>query len=113
VRIDEKGHAYVVRSFDAATNRITVDYQGRTQSLALVDPKFGPAPRPAGAPIPGQMQPQQGGPGSRSDRIAEFRAQQQGGQQQAQPQQSAQETARLEAIRAEIARRRGTRPAGQ
>jgi len=114
VRIDEKGHPFIVRSFDAATNRITVDYQGRTQSLSLAEPKFAPAPRPPGVAIPGQMQPQPGSPMSRSDRIAEIRAQregQQGGQQQAQ--QSAQETARLEAIRAEIARRRGQRPAGQ
>jgi len=115
VRVDEKGHPFIIRSFDAATNRITVDYQGRTQSLSLAEPKFGPAPRPPGMPIPGQMQPQQpGSTMSRSDRIAEIRAQregQQGGQQQAQ--QSAQEAARLEAIRAEIARRRGQRPAGQ
>jgi hypothetical protein len=114
VRIDEKGHPYVIRSYDAATNRVAVDYQGRSQTLVLAEPKFGPAPRPAGVPIPGQMQAQPGAPMSRADRIAEMRAQHQGGQQQAQAQPSQQENARLEAIRAEIARRRGTaRPAGQ
>lgn len=103
VRIDEKGQAFTVRSYDEATKRIVVDYQGRSQTIALVEPKFGPGKavattvasatpqRPAGVqPVQSRVQP--------------------GSQRTAQP--SADDSKRLEAIRAEVARRRAAREAG-
>ena len=104
VRIDEKGQSYVVRSYDAESNRINVDYQGRTQLLTLAEPKFAPSktvPMILPGMAPQQMQAQ---PGSK----AELKQQQRSAQQQ-QAQASPAESARLEAIRAEIARRRGQR----
>jgi hypothetical protein len=115
VRLDEMGQPYVIRSYDAATNRVIVDYQGRTQTLALAEPKFGPAPRAVPVAIPGQVQAQQGGaPVTREEWRArrEAQTQQQGQGQQQQAQSSQAENARLEAIRAEIARRRGGRGSG-
>jgi len=112
VRIDEKGQPFVVRSYDEATSRVTVDYQGRTQMLTLAEPKFAPA-KTTPMMIPG-MTPQMIAVGqqigsSRDMRHAQ-RDQQQQGQAQAQP--SPAENARLEAIRAEIARRRSQRDSG-
>lgn len=111
VRVDEKGQSFVVRSHDAATNRIVVDYQGKSQTIVLVDPKFGPGKTVAGAaPMPGMApqavpanaaQPIQG-------RFTPSNSTQGGAQQRAQ-QQSADEAGRLEAIRAEVARRRAQR----
>ncbi|MDF9827708.1 hypothetical protein M2103_001058 [Ereboglobus sp. PH5-5] len=107
VSVDEPGQSFVVRSYDAATNRINVDYQGRTQTIALVEPKFGPgksiavsAPAPAGVARAGAAQPVQG----RASRANSS------GQQNTQ-QRSADEAKRLEAIRAEVARRRAQREA--
>lgn len=121
VRIDEKNDAFVVRSFDEATNRIVVDYQGKAQTLMLVEPKFGPGKTVAGAitlpgVVPGQpgvvaanaAQPFQGRFGPQQGQIRQGQ-----GAQQAQPQQqSADEAKRLEAIRAEVQRRRAARESG-
>jgi len=104
VRIGETNQPYVVRSYDAAATpaRIDVYYQGRSQTLVMADPKFAPA-KTVPMILPG-MAPQQAQPGSKADLKQQQRAQQ--AQQQA---QSPAETSRLEAIRAEIARRRGQR----
>jgi len=114
VRIDEKGQPFVVRSFDAATSRITVDYQGRTQTLALAEQKFAPA-KTVPMMIPGMAPQMQAQPG-KSDKAdkTEWKQVQHNMQQQGQPQAqpSAAENARLDAIRAEIARRRAQRDAG-
>jgi hypothetical protein len=97
-----------VRSYDAESGRIVVDYQGRPQTLTMVDPKFGPAKTAAVVVVtrpgmaPQQMQAQ---PGGRPNL-----GQQQGAQPQAQA--STAENTRLEAIRAEIARRRAQRGSG-
>ena len=109
VRIDEKGQPYVVRSYDAASNRITVDYQGRTQTLALAEPKFGPSKTAPVMMIPGMVPQAQPGKSDKSDK-AEWKQVQHSVQQPAQPSQA--ESARLDAIRAEIARRRAQRDAG-
>jgi len=102
-RIGEAGQSFVISSYDAATNRINIDYQGRSQTLALADPKFAPAktvPMAIPGMAPQQMQAQ---PGSKADLKQQQRAQQQ------QAQASPAESSRLEAIRAEIARRRSQR----
>lgn len=108
VRLDEKGQSFVVRSYDSATNRVSVDYQGKTQTIVLAEPVFGPGKAIAGGVgLPGAaVQPAQGRFSSRIVTGA-----QPGGQQRTQ-QQSAEESRRLEAIRAEVARRRAQREAG-
>lgn len=114
VRLDEKGQSFVVRSYDSATNRVSVDYQGKTQTIVLAEPVFGPGKAIAGGVgLPGAAgqpgaaaQPAQGRFSSRIVTGA-----QPGGQQRTQ-QQSAEESRRLEAIRAEVARRRAQREAG-
>lgn len=114
VRLDEKGQSFVVRSHDAATNRIVVDYQGKSQTIVLVEPKFGPGKAVAGAaPMPG-MAPQAGAvPVQGVQRFAApSAASAQGATQQRTQQQSADEAKRLEAIRAEVARRRAQRESG-
>jgi len=111
VRVDEKGQPYVVRSYDAANNRITVDYQGRTQTIALAEPKFGPSKTTPMMMIPGmapQMQPQSNNPDKAERKMMQHNMQ----QQQPQAQASPAENARLDAIRAEIARRRSQRDSG-
>ena len=125
VRIDEQSQPYVIRSYDAATNHIVVDYQGRSQTLALADPKFGPGKTVAMpvAAVPQQAQQGNLNPNDPRAQRQQFRqqrqgqggqpgAQQQGGQQQQQAQPSAAESARIDAIRAEIARRRSQRTDG-
>lgn len=108
VRIDDKEHPFIVRSYDAATNRIVVDYQGKSQTIVLVEPKFGPG-KSVAAPIalPGvAAQPAvavAGAPGRFTPGG--------GAQQRAAAQPSADEAKRLEAIRAEVARRRAQREA--
>jgi len=130
VHIDEQGQPYVIRSYDADTKHITVDYQGRSQTLALADPKFGPGKTVAMPINPVAMQQgqvQQGNINPNDPRAMrqQYRQQQQqqgqgqpgprngpqGGQQQAQQQAqpSGAEAARIDAIRAEIVRRRGQR----
>jgi len=111
VGIDEKGQAYVVRSYDADNKRVVVDYQGRSQTLAMADPKFGPSKTTA-MMLPGMVpqQPQSSGKSDKANKTEWKQVQQnmqQQGQQQAQP--SPAESARLDAIRAEIARRRAQR----
>jgi len=114
VRVDEKGQPYVVRSYDAGHNQIVVDYQGRSQTLALAEPKFGPS-KTVPMMIPGMAPQMQAQPG-KSDKAdkTEWKQVQHNMQQQGQPQAqpSAAENARLDAIRAEIARRRAQRDAG-
>lgn len=128
VSVDEPGQSFVVRSYDAATNRIVVDYQGKPQTLVLAEPKFG-AGKTIGAPIT------LGAPGSQPAMAASGRftytpgtaagvqnrgnrggnqpqVEGQPAQPQAQAQPSASETQRLEAIREEVRRRREAREAG-
>lgn len=112
VRIDDKDHSFVVRSYDAATKRIVVDYQGKSQTIVLVEPKFGPG-KTVAAPIVL--------PGVAAQTVAASAAQpmpgrfirpgEPGGAQQRMQQPSADEAKRLEAIRAEVARRRAQREA--
>lgn len=65
-KLDEKGHPFVVRSYDAQRDAVTVEYQGRTLNLALRTAKVAsapatphlvassppaPAPQPIGGPV--------------------------------------------------------------
>ena len=120
VRVDEKGQPYVVRSYDAGHNQIVVDYQGRSQTLALAEPKFGPS-KTVPMMIPGMAPQSQANLPPRPDKATDragyeqwkqLRQQQQQGQSQQQAQPSPAENARLDAIRAEIARRRAGRTDG-
>jgi hypothetical protein len=60
-RLNENGHAFVVRSHDTTRDSVTVDYQGRTLTLALKTAKVASAPvtvpqppqQPVAAPAPG------------------------------------------------------------
>ncbi len=109
VRLDEKGQSFVVRSYDSATNRINVDYQGKTQTIVLAEPAFGPGKAIAGAvAMPGTG----GQPAAAQPIQGRFGPPGQAGSQQRTQQQSAEESKRLEAIRAEVARRRAQREAG-
>lgn len=102
VRIDEKGQPFTVRSYDEATKRIVVDYQGRSQTIALVEPKFGPGKAIATTVTAAGPQ-----------RITGAQTVQSRGQPgvQRSTQTSADDSKRLEAIRAEVARRRAAREA--
>lgn len=88
--LDEPGHEFVVRSYDAARDAVTVEYQGRTLTLALKTAKVASAPVPPPAP-PGAVQP--------------AGAQPIGGPVVLNP-TPADEQRRLEAIAAEVNRRR-------
>ncbi|MDR1010390.1 MAG: hypothetical protein LBM04_04575 [Opitutaceae bacterium] len=110
VGLDEKGRAFTVRSYDEATNRVVVDYQGKAQTIALVEPKFGPGKAVAGAiAMPGVVA-QPGVAAAQPFQNRFVRPGQDQTQQRAQ-QQGADEAKRLEAIRAEVARRRAQREA--
>lgn len=53
VGLNESGQPYTVKNFDAATERVTVEYQGRSLALVLQRPKIVAAPvtaAPAGPP---------------------------------------------------------------
>jgi hypothetical protein len=66
VHLNERGNPFTVRTYDAAHDTVTVDYQGRTLTLALHTAKVAsapvtvPTPQPAVVP-PGPPQPV-GGP---------------------------------------------------
>lgn len=85
-RLNEPGHEFVVRSYDASRDAVTVDYQGRSLTLALKTAKVASAP--AGAPSMAGGAPQPlGGPVVLNPTPAD-------------------EQRRLEAIAAEVNRRR-------
>lgn len=93
-RLNENGHGFVVRSHDATRDSVTVDYQGRTLTLALRTAKVASAPvnipQPAAAPTapaPAQGPQPIGGPVVLNPSPAD-------------------EQRRLEAIAAEVNRRR-------
>jgi hypothetical protein len=90
-RVDETGHPFVVRSHDEARDSVTVDYQGRTLTLALRTAKV------ASAPV-NQPQPAQSVAGPASPQPI-------GGPVVLNP-SPADEQRRLEAIAAEVNRRR-------
>lgn len=56
IRANEPGHEFVVRSFDASRDSVTVEYQGRTLTLALKTAKVASAP--ANAPPAANGPPQ-------------------------------------------------------
>jgi hypothetical protein len=90
-RLDERGHPFVVRSHDESRDSVTVDYQGRTLTLALRTAKVASAPVNQPQPVqpataPGSPQPI-GGPVVLNPSPAD-------------------EQRRLEAIAAEVNRRR-------
>ncbi|MEO7599010.1 MAG: hypothetical protein ABIV50_08765 [Opitutus sp.] len=91
-RLNENGHGFVVRSHDATRDSVTVDYQGRTLTLALRTAKVASAPvnipQPAPSPNAAAPGPQPiGGPVVLNPSPAD-------------------EQRRLEAIAAEVNRRR-------
>jgi hypothetical protein len=92
VRIGEKDAPYKTLSYDSAMQAVIVDYEGKRQTLGLKEAKFGAGTVSAAAPVPAAA-PQP--PGSRP------------------PQRAAtgDDAKRLEAIRAEVARRRAAREA--
>lgn len=94
VKLKENGHGFVVKSYDAARDTVTVDYQGRTLTLALHTAKVVSAPvtlparQPANLTSPPPPAPQPiGGPVVLNPTPAD-------------------EKRRLEAIAAEVNRRR-------
>lgn len=40
VKANETGHGYVVKSFDAARSSVSIEYQGRVQTLTLKEARF-------------------------------------------------------------------------
>ncbi|ATC64138.1 hypothetical protein CMV30_09320 [Nibricoccus aquaticus] len=40
VKADEKGNGYVVKSFDAGKSSVSIEYQGRVQTLTLKEARF-------------------------------------------------------------------------
>jgi hypothetical protein len=93
-RLNDTGHDFVVRSYDAARDVVTVDYQGRSLTLALKTAKVASAPVNQPQPGPPMLQPQApqpiGGPVVLNPTPAD-------------------EQRRLEAIAAEVNRRRMVR----
>jgi hypothetical protein len=90
VHLTETGHGFVVKSYDAARDTVAVDYQGRTLTLALHTAKVAsaPVPQPASLVSPPPPAPQPvGGPVVLNPTPAD-------------------EKRRLEAIAAEVNRRR-------
>lgn len=60
VKADEKGFGYVVKSYDAGRSAVSIEYQGRVQTLTLKEAKFDgtvAAPPMVQAPVSGQMRP--------------------------------------------------------
>lgn len=92
-RLNEMGHGFVVRSHDVSHDTVTVEYQGRTLTLALKTAKVAsapvnqPQPMPALAPGPNAAPQPVGGPVVLNPSPAD-------------------EQRRLEAIAAEVNRRR-------
>ncbi|HVU23522.1 MAG TPA: hypothetical protein VHE13_05300 [Opitutus sp.] len=92
VGLNESGHPYTVRNYDEAHDTVTVDFQGRSLTLALHTAKVAAAPvtlpaTPAGMVIPPPSQQPPGGPAVLHPTPAD-------------------EKRRLEAIAAEVNRRR-------
>jgi hypothetical protein len=85
-RLNEPGHEFVVRSYDASRDAVTVDYQGRSLTLMLKTAKVASAPA-SGPPIAGAAPQPVGGPVVLNPTPAD-------------------EQRRLEAIAAEVNRRR-------
>lgn len=57
-RLNETGRDYIVRSYDTAKDTVTIDYQGRTLTLALHTAKVAAAPTsPSGPPGAGPAAP--------------------------------------------------------
>ncbi|MEO6002726.1 MAG: hypothetical protein ABIS43_06210 [Opitutus sp.] len=90
-RLNENGHGFMVRSHDVARDTVTVDYQGRTLTLALRTAKVASAP----VNIPQAPQP-----------VAANNAPQPIGGPVVLNPSPADEQRRLEAIAAEVNRRR-------
>jgi hypothetical protein len=94
IRLNDAGHEFVVRNYDAGRDVVTVEYQGRTLTLGLKTAKVASAP--VTQPMPpmsqpqGQQQPPIGGPVVLNPTPAD-------------------EQRRLEAIAAEVNRRRMVR----
>lgn len=92
-RLNDPGHEFVVRSYDPGRDTVTVDFQGRTLTLALKTAKVAAAPvnQPQPMPMPQpQGAPPIGGPVVLNPTPAD-------------------EQRRLEAIAAEVNRRRMVR----
>lgn len=62
LRLNDAGHEFVVRSYDAARDLVTVDFQGRSLSLALKTAKVASAPVNMPQSIAGPPMQQPGGP---------------------------------------------------
>lgn len=92
-RLNEMGHGFVVRAHDVSHDTVTVEYQGRTLTLALKTAKVASAPVNQPQPMPG-LAP---GPNSAPQPV--------GGPVVLNP-SPADEQRRLEAIAAEVNRRR-------
>ena len=96
VKANETGFGFVVRSYDAGKSAVTVDYQGRPQTLTLKEARFdgtvAPAPMMPGAP--GQVRPAAGTGGAPAITA-----------------NPAEEAKRLEQVANEVRRRRAARQA--
>lgn len=92
VKLNEAGRDFLVRSYDAANDVVTVEYQGRVLNLPLTQPKIEKLPAMAIA----------GGP---------VRAMMTTGPQQAVSAPISDDAKRIEAVAAEVARRRQARQA--
>jgi hypothetical protein len=90
VKLNEAGRDFLVRTYDAANDAVTVEYQGRTLNLALKSAKIEALPAMAMAPPRPMAGPQ--GP-------------------QVAPVPTPDDTKRIEAVAAEVARRRQARQA--
>jgi hypothetical protein len=90
VKLNEAGRDFLVRTYDAANDAVTVEYQGRTLNLALKSAKIEALPAMAMAPPRPMTGPQ--GP-------------------QVAPVPTPDDTKRIEAVAAEVARRRQARQA--
>ena len=89
VKLNESGHDYTVRTYDATNDAVTVEYQGRVVSLALKTAKIESMPAMAMAQPPRPM----------------------AGPQQMATAPTVDEAKRLEAVAAEVQRRRMQRQA--
>jgi len=95
VKADEAGFGYVVKSYDANRSTVSVEYQGRVQTLTLKEAKFDGTGAPAAAPNLAsgpQVRPAvQGAPAAAPNQIEEAK--------------------RLEQVASEVRRRRAARQA--
>lgn len=105
IKIDERGHPFVARSFDRERDSLTVEHQGRTLVLALQPARMASGPAMAAAPPP----PLPGGDNQGNRRNAPAANAGPGGPPASSATNPA-EAQRLQNLADEIRRRRGSGP---